>query len=361
MNSKHIAVDLAKNVFQIAECNSAGKVIARKRFNRSEFRRYLTLECAPATVIMEACGTANYWGRLAQTAGHQVMLLHARYVKPYRRRNKTDRNDCDAILDAAHAVDLKPVPVKSVLQQQIQQLHRLRELWKHNRTQRINMLRGILREHGVDAAERTEPFLRECVTLIENDSLKPLAAQLHILLAEIQHHSEWMQDCEAQLKQLLRQDDIVQRIDEISGIGLLTASALVAAVGTPERFKNGRMLSAWLGMTPKEYSSGQSRKLGHISREGNGYLRMLLIHGARAALLAAKRCAARTPDKLTRLQQCAIQLCVRIGHNRTAVALANKMVRISWAMWKHARRFDGNFMPAIALPKSVNQEEILAS
>ena len=104
MNSKPIAVALAKHVFQIAECHSAGKVIARQRFNRSEFRRYLTLECAPATVIMAACGTANYWGRLAQTAGHQVMLLHARYVKPYRRRNKTDRNDCDAILDAAHAV-----------------------------------------------------------------------------------------------------------------------------------------------------------------------------------------------------------------------------------------------------------------
>ena len=165
------------------------------------------------------------------------------------------------------------------------------------------------------------------------------------MLAEIQHLSEWMATCEEQLSQLLKADEIVERIDEVSGIGLLTASAFVAAVGTPERFKSGRMVSAWLGMTPKEFSSGNRRKLGAISLAGNVYVRTLLIHGARSALLAAKRCAARTPDKLTRLQQWAVQACDRIGFNKATVALANKMVRISWAIWKNARRFDGNFMP----------------
>ena len=345
MNNIHIAVDLAKNVFQIAEANAHGNVIARKRFNRAEFHHYLLQQHEPATFIMEACGTAHYWGRVAQAAGHRVVLLHPHYVKPYRRRNKTDRNDCDAILNAARAVEIKPVPVKSGLQQQVQQLHRMREMWKHNRTQRINLLRSILREHGFDNANSKEAFLRQCGEVIDSPELIALAPQMHILLAEIQHLSEWMASCEVQLANLLKHDDIVSRIDDVSGIGALTASALVAAIGTPERFKNGRMVSAWLGMTPREFSSGDRRSLGSISRSGNTYVRTLLIHCARSAMLAAHRCAARTPEKLTRLQQWAVQLSARIGHNKAVVALANKLVRISWAIWKNARKFDGNYVP----------------
>jgi len=135
----------------------------------------------------------------------------------------------------------------------------------------------------------------------------------------------------------------VRKLDEVSGIGLLTASALTTAVGKPERFANGRQLSAWLGMTPREFSSGDRRKLGHISRQGNVYVRTLLIHGSRAALLAAQRCQARTPEKLTELQRWAVETAARIGHNKAAVALANKLVRICWAVWCHERRFNGNW------------------
>jgi len=346
MNGIHIAVDLAKTVFQIAECSASGKILSRKRLNRTQFQRYLIEPRENATIIMEACGTAHHWGRVAQAAGHRVVLLHPHYVKPYRRRNKTDRNDSDAIFNASRAIDINPVPVKTGLQQQIQQLHCLREMWKRNRNQRINLLRGILREHGFDNAAKTEVFLCQCSAAIDSAELKALAPLIHIVLAEIQHLSEWMATCEQQLNQLVAQDEIIDRIDSVSGIGLLTASAFVAAIGTPERFKNGRTVSAWLGMTPKEFSSGNRRKLGAISLAGNVYVRTLLIHGARSALLAAKRCAARTPEKLTRLQQWAIQLCARIGHNKSVVALANKMVRISWAIWKHARQFDGNYVPA---------------
>jgi transposase len=345
MNGIHIAVDLAKTVFQIAESNAVGKVTARKRLNRSEFHRYITQEREHATFIMEACGTAHYWGRVAQAAGHRVVLLPPHYVKPHLRRNKTDRNDCDAILNASRSVEIKPVPVKSSLQQQVQQLHCMREMWKHNRTQRINLLRAILREHGFDNAAGKATFLRQCAEVVDSPELKALAPQMHILLAEIQHLGEFMATCESQLTALLAEDDIVKRIDDISGIGTLSASALVAAVGMPERFKNGRMLSAWLGMTPREFSSGNKRSLGSISRAGNTYVRTLLIHCARSALLAATRCAARTPEKLTRLQQWAVQLSARIGFNKATVALANKMVRISWAVWKHARQFDGNYVP----------------
>src|SRR5690606_6348543 len=150
-------------------------------------------------------------------------------------------------------------------------------------------------------------------------------------------------DCEQQLKRWHAEDAIVRKLDEVSGIGVLTASALKAAVGQPERFANGRRLSAWLGMTPREFSSGERRKLGHISRQGNVYVRTLLIHGARAALLAAQRCQARTPEKLTRLQRWAIETAARIGHNKAAVALANKLVRICWAVWCNQRHFSGDW------------------
>lgn len=350
MNGIHIAVDLAKSVFQIVECNASGKILSRKRLNRTQFQYYLIGPRENATIIMEDCGTAHYWGRVAQAAGHRVVLLHAHYVKPYRRRNKTDRNDSDAILNAFRSNNLTPVPVKTSQQQQVQQLHCLRERWKSNRNQRINVLRGILREHGFDNAAKTEAFLQQCSAAADTPELKVLAPQIHIVLAEIQHLSEWMATCEQQLEQLLKHDEIIERIDEVSGIGLLTASAFVTAVGTPERFKSGRMLSAWLGMTPKEFSSGTRRKLGEISLAGNVYVRTLFIHGARAALLAANRCAARTPDKLTRLQQWAIQACDRIGFNKATVALANKMVRISWAIWKHTRQFNGNYVPTANRP-----------
>ena len=346
MNNTLIAIDLAKSVFQIAEANANGKILSRKRLNRAQFQSYLVKPREPATIIMEACGSAHHWGRVAQAAGHRVALLHAHYVKPYRRRNKTDRNDSEAILNAYRSSGLTVVPVKTPLQQQVQQLHCLREQWKNNRNQRINLLRSILREYGFDNAAKTDHFLRQCSEATDTPELRILAPQIHIALAEIQHLSEWMATCEQQLEQLLSQDEIVDRIDEISGIGLLTASAFVAAVGTPERFKNGRMVSAWLGMTPREFSSGRQRQLGAISRAGNVYVRTLMIHGARSALLAAKRCAARAPEKLSRLQRWAIQACDRIGFNKATVALANKMVRISWAVWKNARRFDGNYVPA---------------
>jgi transposase len=272
-----------------------------------------------------------------------VILLHARYVRPYRQRNKNDRNDCDAILEAARAAKLKPVPVKTETQQLIQQLHRLREQWKSNRTQRINLLRSVLHEFGIEAPASTEAFLKAAPHITDNELLCPIAPQLHLILADITQFSLAMRECEEQLERLLQHDDIAARLDEVSGIGILTASAFMATVGQPERFRSGRTLSAWLGMTPRENSSGNRRQLGSISRQGNTYVRMLLIHGARSALLAARRTATRAPDKLTALQRWAVNCADRIGFNKATVALANKLVRICWAVWCHERRFNGNF------------------
>ncbi|MFI8745865.1 transposase, partial [Pseudomonas sp. NPDC077186] len=170
--------------------------------------------------------------------------------------------------------------------------------------------------------------------------------ELHLILAEINLYTQCMAESEARIERWHAGDEIVRKLDEVSGIGLLTASAVKNAVGQPERFANGRQLSAWLGMTPREHSSGHRRRLGKISGQGNTYVRTLLTHCARSALLAAKRCRKRTPERLTKLQLWAVQTADRIGHNKATVALANKLVSICWAVWCHERRFSGDWQSA---------------
>ncbi len=174
---KRIAIDLAKSVYQVTESVHAGRVDRRKRLDPEAFRRYVQEQSEPVEWVMEACGTAHHWGRLMQAAGHRGVLLHPRYVRAYRHRNKTDRNDCDAILEAARCADMRPVPVKSVQQQQLQQLHKLREGWKKTRVQRINLLRGILREMGVAAPNGTQAFLPQACELIERPEVQTLRAR----------------------------------------------------------------------------------------------------------------------------------------------------------------------------------------
>jgi len=325
--SKIIGVDLAKTVFQLALADGHHHVTHSKRLNRTQFRTFF-VNHPPVHVIMETCGTAHYWARTLQGMGHKVTLLPAQYVRPYVRRNKTDANDAIAIVEAARNRDIKKVPVKTEYQQALQSLHRLREQWKSTRVARINALRGILREFGVlvplgpRAAIKTTHAALDSLPVVLQASVQDVLDELNEIQARIA-------SLEKQLKQIVKTDPVIQQFMKINGIGLLGATAMRASVQSPTQFKNGRQLSAWLGITPREYSSGNKRYLGRISKRGDKYLRTLLIHGARS-VMARNKIRLRENQKLTGLQQWALQLEQRVGHNKATVALANKMVRILW-------------------------------
>jgi transposase len=341
-----VAVDLAKDVIEVAV--SSGRAVRRERLSRKGFSRFLGQQ-GTSTVVMEACSGAHFWARRAQEAGHAVRLLPAQYVKPYRRRNKTDRADCSALLEAAKDPELKPVAVKTPWHQAIQGLHCLRSQWVSTRTGRINTLRGLLREFGLTIPAGAHTALKQLPVLLEDEAVpEALRPMLQSALAEIRELGERIDEVEAQLKRLTRDDPAVQRVQrvqrvqQVSGIGLLTSTALVASAVDARHFRNGRHLASWVGLTPREYSSGNTRRLGKMSKRGDVYLRMLFIHGARSVLLVAGR-KKRDGRPLTRLERWAVDLQARAGHNKAAVGLANKLTRIAWATWFHGRDFDGNF------------------
>jgi transposase len=334
MDATTVGVDLAKTVFELAIANAQWRIVSRQRLNRQQFTRFLAE--TPAThVVMEACGMAHDWGRMAQQHGHRVTLVPPGYVRPYVRRNKTDRADAEAILEAVRSGEMPSVPVKRVEQQALVALHRVREQWMTTRTARINTLRGILREHGVllpagaRAAVQAVPRLLEEAATTLPLHLRTVLTSVH---AEIRALETRLADLERELRALADADPIVTRLLTIPGIGLLTATALVGGVGHIHAFRRGRQFANWLGLTPREHSSGTHRRLGGITKRGDRYLRCLLTHGARAVLVAAhRRRAAAQP--LTRLHHWAMTVRDRRGHNKATIAVANKLGRTVWAVW----------------------------
>jgi transposase len=329
MQDTTIAVDVAKSVFEVAVSRRPGRVAERHRLTRQRFARFLA-EQPPATVVMEACGMAHHWGREAQARGHQVRLLPPRDVRPYVRGNKTDRSDATGLLEANRNEAIRPVPVKSVEQHALAGLHRMRAAWMAARTARLNTLRGLLRELGVvlpTGARQVVPRVWELVSDADSglpDSLRPVLAEAAREVAELERR---IHDVEVQLEGLAHQSPLVRRLRTVPGVGLLTATAIVAAVGDLKRFPSARHFASSLGLTPRESSSGNVRRLGRITKRGDPYLRMLLIHGARSVLHHAKRSA--KPD---RLRSWALEREQARGHNKAAVAVANKLARLAWAV-----------------------------
>ena len=338
-----IAVDLAKSVFEIAVSHEDGKVAKRRRLQRSAFLDFFATS-PKATVIMEACGSAHFWGRELAKLGHRVVLLAPHQVRPYVHRNKTDRTDAKGLLEAYRNEDFRPVPLKSLSQQALTSIHRLRGGWITARTAQVNSLRGLLREFGYvipQGIERVPPEVRLLVADADSDVADSLRPILFAACEEIDALSERIALAERQLEALSEETPVVARLRTIPGVGTLTASALVAFVGDVQRFPSARHFASYLGLTPKEFSSGSHRRLGRISKRGDIYLRTLLIHGARSVLFHAR--AASTQD---RLRTWALALHARATHNKAVVALANKLARIVWSAWKHERTYDARLKAA---------------
>jgi transposase len=307
-----------------------GRVDKQIRLSRARllpfFARYQR-----ATVLLEACGSAHHWGRELENLGHTVRLLPPHDVHRYVRRSKTDRTDAKALLEADRNEEIRPVPVKSVDQQAIASLHRLRFAYLAARTARINTVRGLLREFGVvipQGARHVVPSVRALIDDPEARIPPTLRTPLGVACDEIHDFERRAQVIEKQLQSMAREMPLTERLMTIPGIGLLTATALVALVGDARRFRSGRHFASFLGLTPKEHSSGSRRRLGAISKKGDIYLRMLLTHGARSALWAAK--SKERPDQL---RAWALKVQERRGHNIATVALANKLARIVWVVW----------------------------
>lgn len=318
-----LGIDLAKRVFQLHAADRHGRVQHRSKVSRAALLGAVR-ELRPRVVAMEACSSAHYWGRCFQQMGLEVRLISPQYVSPFVKTNKNDRNDAEAIVEAACRPAMRFVPVKSVDQQDMQAAHRARQLLVRQRTALINQVRGLLGERGITIAQSPEAFKRAmpailaqvdgelttfCRTLITD-----LLQAVHVLEQRIAQSEAW-------IKSFTKQSALCQRIIAIGGVGPITATAIVAAVGDAKEFKNGRHLAAWLGLVPRQYSSGGKSCLKGISKRGDGYLRTLLIHGARSAL---KYIGGKTDARSRWLQE----LIARRGYNCAAVALANKNARI---------------------------------
>ncbi|KAF1688610.1 IS110 family transposase [Pseudoxanthomonas koreensis] len=341
MHAITVAIDLAKDVFELAFADERGQVVERKRLSRRTFARALE-QRPPLRVLMEACGSAHYWARRFQGQGHAVRLLPARDVRPYVRGNKTDRNDVAGILEADRCGDIAGVPVKTPEQQGIQALHRLREHLKAERTATINLLRGVLREFGLTipaGALKVPAAVRDALEDGDNELPMSLRYSLDEQLQRLAQMQGNMAAIEQRLDEFATRDAAVQRYRRVPGVGLLTATALRASAGDLSRFRNGRQFAAWLGLTPREHSSGQQRRLGGMTKRGDVHLRTLLVHGARAVLQAA-RLKQRRGQALDPLQAWALKVQDTRGHNKAACALANKLARRLWAMEHHGRAFD---------------------
>jgi transposase len=334
MHATTCAVDLAKSVFQLAFADADWKPCGTQRLTRARFSHCFQNNTT-SLVVMEACGSAHYWARQISALGIEVRLLPPRYVRRYRKRNKTDAADAAALLEAARCADIQPVRIKSVEQQALQSLHRARALWMRERTRQINALRGFCREFGVYITQGVRLGLEQIGrALADPNSALPelLRPTMRAMLDDIRLIEVRVSQLEAQLSELAKQSNACTQLMSIPGVGLITATALVAATsGEVGHFKDARHFASWFGLAPKEYSSGHTRRMGRISKRGDRYLRTLLIHGARAVIMHAQR-ATQKGHTVDPLRSWALSVRQRKHSNRATCALANKLARICFAV-----------------------------
>ena len=331
-----LGIDLGKTTFHVCALDRAGHVVLAKRFTRRGLEQFLRAH-EPCVVGLEACGGAHHWARLLGALGYDARLMSAQFVKAYVKSNKNDWRDAEAICEAVGRPTMRYVPVKTVAQQSVQHLHRARSLAVSQRTALANQMRGMLLEYGLVVAQGMGALLRRVPELVEEaDTGLPLAIRELLVTEreELVHLDERVKRFDAQLDAFAREDAACRRLQTMPGVGPKVARALVAAAGDAKTFGSGREFAAWLGLTPRQRSTGGRTVLGGISKRGDRYLRALLIHGARAAL----RVAPRREDRRSRW---AVAVHARRGANIAAVALANKTARPAWALLRREHEYHG--------------------
>jgi transposase len=331
-----MGIDLAKRSFQAYGVNARGERVLSKKLSRAGLKTLL-VKLSPCTVAMEACGSAHYWARTFRSYGHEVRLIAPQFVKPYVKSNKNDAADAEAICEAAQRPGMRFVPVKTVAQHDIQAIHRMRSLAVDRRTAQVNQIRGLLLEYGIEVAQGRAALTRRLPEVLEdadNGLSARFRAELGELAEELRHLDARVAHYDAQIEAIAAADEQAKRLLTIPGIGVLGATALVAAVGEdPSLFQNGRGLAAWLGLVPRQHSTGGRERLLGISKRGDVYLRQLLVHGARAVLRWVERKEDRTSCWARALQ-------ARRHTNVACVALANKMARVAYAVMTSGKPYD---------------------
>lgn len=334
MKIRTIGIDLAKNVIQVHGVDEQGRAVLRKALKRDQVMAYFA-NLQPCLIGMEACGSAHYWARKLEAFGHTVKLMAPQFVKPYVKTNKNDAADAEAICEAVTRKNMRFVPIKSAEQQAVLSLHRARQSFVKARTAQANQIRGLLAEYGIVIPQGIGHIAKRLPEILE-DGDNGLPGVFRQLMSRLGDHLKELDrqvgELEREIVQWHRQNEASRKLAEIPGIGPITASAFVASIGEAKSFRNGRQVSAWLGMVPRQHSSGGKQTLLGISKRGDSYLRTLLIHGARAVVRVAENKVGASDSWLRRLID-------RRHANVAAVALANKNARTAWALLAHGREY----------------------
>lgn len=342
-----IGVDLAKATFQVHKATKTGRKLKSVKLTRAKFSEFLATS-EKALIFMEACGSSNFWARKAKKFGHEVQMIAPQYVKPFVKRQKTDAADAEAIVEAGLRENMNFVPIKTTEQQDLQAVRRMRELEVGTRTAMMNQIRGLLAEYGVAIAQGHSALRRallECLNeeseLSKNSDITPV---MRLLVSRAQRNlrdiDERIAVYDRELQEAAENHDLCRRIMTIPGIGPITAGALIAQIGDARDFKSARQLAAYLGLTPKQHSTGGKVRLMGISKAGNKDIRTLLIHGGRAVMMNPGR-------KKDRRSQWAVDLKERIGMNKAAVAMAHKNIRTVYGILKRGGEFKDNYTPRL--------------
>jgi transposase len=334
-----VGLDLAKNVFQVHGVNERGKTVLKKQLKRSQVLPFFA-NLAPCLIGMEACAAAHHWARKLVTLGHDAKLMAPQFVKPYVKSNKNDARDAEAICEAVSRPNMRFVPSKTPAQQAVLSLHRARQGFIKARTAQANQLRGLLGEFGIAIPQGIRQLSTHVPDIVE-DADNGLPGVMRGLVQRLWEHFQELDrqvgELDRDIRRLQREDEASRRLAEIPGIGFLSASALAATVGDAKAFANGRQLAAWLGLVPRQHSSGGKEILMGISKRGDCYVRTLLIHGARALIQQAER--RNEADSWLK------RLLARRSKNVATVAVAAKNARIAWAILAHGRDYDSEYQP----------------